>query len=161
MNVTATKSKEVVSVGGIINKGWTDGHGIIAAILLGLAVGYIYSWFIKRDIRIKMPDGVPSGVVSAFTALIPAAVVMFLSMLVYIFFKATTGASFFDWVYKVLQTPLQGVTDSLGGAILIPFSISFLWFFGIHGAAVIGGVMGGLYQANSLANGELFQKVLL
>jgi PTS system cellobiose-specific IIC component len=155
---TPDKSKTAVTVSGAITRGWTDGHGIIAAILLGLLVGYIYTWFISRDIRIKMPDGVPEGVVSAFTALIPAAVVMVVSVIIYILFKVTTGATFFDWIYKVLQYPMQGATDSLGGALLIPFMISFLWFFGIHGASVVSGVMTGLLQANSLANQDIVNK---
>jgi PTS system cellobiose-specific IIC component len=155
VTISSVTAKSGEKIGGVIPKTWTGGQGMIAAILIGLAVGYIYSWFITRDLRIKLPEGVPSGVVSAFTALIPAAVIMTLSMLVFIFFSVVTGKTFIEWIYSVLQIPLQGLTDSLGGALAIPFTISFLWWFGIHGAALIGGVMGPLLQANGLANQEL------
>ena len=35
---------------------------MIGVILCGLAVGCIYTWFLEKDIRIKMPAGVPAGV---------------------------------------------------------------------------------------------------
>lgn len=146
-----------ISVGSVLPKSWTGGKGMIAAILLGLITGYIYSWFIKRDIRIKMPDGVPPGVMSAFTALIPGFVIILVSMLIFIFFRVLTGETFMEWIYRVLQIPLQGLTDSLGGAVGIPFTISFLWWFGIHGSSLISGVMGSLLQANGLANQDLLK----
>ena len=52
-----TESGDVV--GGIINKGWTAGQGMVGAIIVGLIVGFVYCWFLKRNIRIKMPAGVP------------------------------------------------------------------------------------------------------
>lgn len=142
-------------IGGVIPKTWTGGKGMIAAILVGLLVGYIYSWFIKKGIRIKMPEGVPTGVANAFSALIPGLVIMVISMLLYIVFNVFAGKTFIEWVYEVLQIPLQGLTDSLGGAIAIPFLISLLWWFGIHGATVVMGVMGPICQANALSNQEI------
>lgn len=145
-------------IGGVIPKGWTGGKGMITAILVGLAVGYIFAWFLKRDIRIKMPEGVPTGVVTAFAALIPGFVVITGSMLIYIFFNVVAKKTAIEWIYAVLQIPLQGLTDSLGGAIGIPFVVSFLWWFGIHGASLVGGVMGSLLQANGIANQELVKQ---
>lgn len=149
-----TKSGEVV--GAVIPRAWTGGKGMITAILVGLAVGYIYSWFINRNIRIKLPDGVPEGVATAFSALIPGTVIVTLSFLFFIFCKVTTGQTFIEVVYKVLQIPLQGLTSSLLGALAIPFLISFFWWFGIHGAAIVGGVMGPILAANGLANQDAF-----
>lgn len=147
--------KTADKVGGIIPKGWTGGKGMITAILVGLIAGYVYSWFIKRDIRIKLPEGVPEGVVNAFASLIPGAVLITGSMLVYIALKVATGGTFVEWIYKVLQIPLQGITDSLGGAMAIPFAVSFLWWFGIHGSNLVGGVMSSILQANGLANQDV------
>ncbi|MCR6699565.1 PTS transporter subunit EIIC, partial [Escherichia coli] len=133
--------KHADKVQSVIPKAWTGGKGMIAALIIGVLTGYIYSWFLKRDIRIKLPESVPSGVLNAFSALIPGAVIITGSMLIFIFFNIVTGATALEWIYKVLQIPLQGITDSLGGAIAIPFVISFFWWFGVHGATLIGGVM--------------------
>ena len=49
---------------------------MIGAIIVGLIVPLVYCWFLKKNIRIKMPAGVPEGVTNAFSALIPAFVIL-------------------------------------------------------------------------------------
>ena len=145
-----SESGEIVS--NVIDKTWTAGQGMITAILIGLIVGWVYSWFMKHDIRIKMPAGVPEGVANSFTALIPALAIITGATLVYSFFKFVLDTTFIEAVYTVIQTPLQGMTDSLGGVILMTFLIPFLWWFGVHGSTIVGGIMGPLLGANALAN---------
>lgn len=144
------ESGEVVS--NVIDKTWTAGQGMITAIIIGLIVGWVYSWFMKHDIRIKMPAGVPDGVANSFTALIPGFVIIIGATLVYSFFKFVLDTTFIEAVYTVIQTPLQGMTDSLGGVLMMTFLIPFLWWFGVHGSTIVGGLMGSLLQANGLAN---------
>ena len=145
-----TESGEVVS--GVINKTWTAGQGMIGAIIIGLIVPVIYSWFLKNNIRIKMPDGVPDGVTNSFSALIPAMVILTGATILHGICALGFHTTFMEIIYKVIQTPLQGMTDSLGGAILMCFAGPFLWLFGVHGSTVVGGVMTGLLTANSLEN---------
>lgn len=140
------------AVGNVIPKAWTGGEGMVTAIIIGLIVGAVYSWFMEKNIKIKMPDGVPQGVANAFSALIPAAAIILGATVVYTFFNVAMNTTFIEWIYKVLQTPLQGATDSLGGALLMAFLIPFLWWFGIHGASIVGGVMGSLLLSNTTAN---------
>lgn len=138
---------------GVILKSWTGGQGMIAAIISGLMVGWIYSIFMNKKITIKMPAGVPEGVANAFSALIPGAVIIIGATVVYGLTVLTMGTTPIEWIYKVLQLPLQGLTDSFGGVLAIGFVIPFFWFFGIHGSTLIGdGIMGPLLLANSAAN---------
>ncbi|MGK4179413.1 PTS sugar transporter subunit IIC [Lapidilactobacillus dextrinicus] len=139
-----------------IDRDWLGGKGMIAAILIGLIVGIVYSWFLKKNITIKLPDQVPPNVASSFTALIPATVLITGFMLIYLFFDKVTHSTMTEWIYKAIQTPLQGLTDSFGGMLAIAFLVPFLWFFGVHGATIVGGIMGPLLQANALDN----QKIL-
>jgi PTS system cellobiose-specific IIC component len=152
INPSSLTTSKGETVSGIINKNWTGGQGMVTAIVVGLIVGAIYSWFLTKKITIKMPDGVPQGVANQFSALIPAAVIITGAMLVYIFFKVGLKTTFIEWIFKTLQTPLQGMSDSLGGIIVATLLVSVLWFFGVHGAAIVGGVMQGLWTANELAN---------
>ena len=145
-----TESGEVV--GGVINKTWTAGQGMIGAIIIGLVVGYVYAWFLKRNIRIKMPAGVPAGVANAFSALIPAGVIITGATVLHGIFSMGFHTTVTEAIYKAIQTPLQGMTDSLGGAILMCFLVPFLWVFGVHGSTIVGGIMSGLLQANTLEN---------
>lgn len=136
----------------VIPKAWTGGEGMVTAIIIGLLVGAIYSWFMKKDIRIKMPAGVPQGVANSFSALIPGAVMIVGATVVYTIFKYGMNTTFIEWIYKVIQTPLQGLSDSLGGVIVMCFLIPFLWWFGVHGSTIIGGVMDGILISNATAN---------
>lgn len=152
---TVTDAEAGVTIGNVINKTWTGGQGMIAAILVGLFVGWAYVWFLRRDIRIKLPEQVPANVANSFTALIPAAVIIVVSLVIYALFDALLNTTVVEWIYKVIQSPMQGVTDSLGGAIMIGFLVPFLWFFGVHGSTIVGGIMGPILQANSLENTEI------
>ncbi|MFV0560648.1 MAG: PTS sugar transporter subunit IIC [Enterococcus sp.] len=146
-----------VTIGNIIDKTWTGGQGMIGAILVGLFVGWGYTWFLKRDIRIKLPEQVPENVANSFTALIPAVVLITFGLIVYSLFDLFLNTTVIQWIYEVIQSPMQGVTDSLGGALMIGFLVPFLWFFGVHGSTIVGGIMGPILQANSLANTEILE----
>jgi PTS system cellobiose-specific IIC component len=139
-------------VTGVINKTWTSGQGMIGALIIGLLVGFCYSWFLKKNIRIKMPQGVPAGVSNAFSALIPGAAIILVATVLHGIATLGFQTTVMDAIYDVIQTPLQGMTDSLGGALLMCFAGPFLWVFGVHGSTVVGGIMGGLLRANGLAN---------
>lgn len=138
---------------GVILKAWTGGKGMVGAIACGLLVGWVYTIFMKKKITIKMPAGVPEGVANAFTALIPGAAIITGTAVIYAIFKGAFDTTPMEWIYKALQAPLQGMTDSFGGVVLMGFMIPFFWFFGIHGSTIIGdGIMGPMLLANSAEN---------
>lgn len=142
-------------IGGVIPKAFLGGRGMIASIIIGLAVGKIYSFVIKKKWTIKLPDSVPSGVSNAFTSLIPGFIIIFASFLTFIFFKVGFQKTFIEVIYDLIQTPLQGMTDSFAGVIMIPVLISLLWWCGIHGSGIIMGIMGPIVQANAMHNQSL------
>ncbi|PRR79323.1 PTS sugar transporter subunit IIC [Clostridium vincentii] len=139
-------------VTGVIPMTWTGGEGMVSAIIIGLLVGITYSWFLERKITIKMPAGVPQGVANSFAALIPAAVIILFSTFVFGFFKYVLNTTFIEFIYKTIQTPLQGMSDSLPGVIVIAFLIPFLWWFGVHGTTIVGGVTQGILLSNTASN---------
>lgn len=138
---------------GVILKDWTGGKGMIGAIAAGLLVGWIYSIFMNKKITIKMPDSVPEGVTNAFSSLIPGLVLVFGSGVIFAVCKLGFDKTPIEIIYTWLQAPLQGLTDSFGGAVAMGLLIPFLWFFGVHGSTIIGdAVMGPLLLANSADN---------
>ena len=141
-----------------LNKTWLAGQGMIGAIIAGLLSGLIYSIFMKKDIRIKMPAGVPDGVAAAFTGLIPAAVICTLFLVIYGIADAIGGVTPIELIYKWIQTPLQGVGDSLPGVLLFETLIPLLWFFGVHGATVVGSVAQPIALMNQADNAAIFQR---
>ena len=145
-------------VSGVIDAAWLGGKGMILAMLAGLLVGWSYSWFMKKDIRIKLPEQVPANVSDSFGALVPAFAITFVAMLIYALSVLTTDQTPIEWIYTLIQTPLQHATDGPLGVFLIAFLPVFIWWFGVHGATVIGGIMTPLLLANNADNLKLFQE---
>ncbi|MGN1293840.1 PTS sugar transporter subunit IIC [Weissella soli] len=142
---------------GVIDKAWLGGKGMIVAILVGLFVGWSYSWFLKRNITIKMPDQVPANVAASFTALIPGAAIVTVATIIYGIFKLGFQTTIVEWIYTVIQTPLQHATDGPLGVVVVAFIPVFLWFFGVHGATIVGGIMTPLLLANNADNLALYK----
>lgn len=148
--------KNVSHLTGFIDTSWLAGKGMVAAIIIGLITGWIYSWFVTHNITIKLPEQVPANVANSFIALIPAAVLVTGWMLVYMAFDHFAHTSMLQFIYNVIQTPLQGITDSFGGALIVPLLISFLWFFGVHGSSIVSGIMTAILLSNGTENAKLF-----
>lgn len=136
----------------VIAKDWTAGKGMICAIFIGLAAGYIYSFCVKKDWRIKLPDSVPSAVADSFSSLIPTAAVLITGGVVFAIFKFLGKTNFAEFIYSMIQTPLQGITDSLGGVIIMSIAMSLLWWCGIHGGSICGAILTPILQSNLASN---------
>lgn len=155
MNAISNEGVALQNVSGVIPKSWTGGQGMVTAILVGLLVGIIYSWFIHRKITIKMPESVPEGVSNAFSALIPGLVIVTLFTILYILCDILAGKTLTAIIYEILQVPMQSLSDSLGGIIAIMAFISIFWLFGLHGPNIVMGVMSPILTANVLANQKI------
>lgn len=154
--ISAAKAPTLLT--GFIDRTWLGGQGMIAAIIIGMITGWIYSWLIKKKITIKLPDQVPPAVAGSFVALIPAAVLTCLWLAVYAGFDKLAGTTMTEWIYHTIQTPLQGLSDSFGGILVMTILVPFFWFFGVHGSTLVGGIVGPILGANALQNAEIFKK---
>ena len=142
-----------------LDKTWLAGQGMIGAMIAGLLTGLIYSKFLQADIRIKMPEGVPDGVAAAFTGLIPAAAMLCGAVVIYGIVWTVSGVTPIELIYKYLQTPLQNVGGSMAGVATFTLLIPFLWWFGVHGATVVGSVSGTIATANLQTNQAIFDEL--
>ncbi len=136
-----------------------DAEGNAVSYVAGLLTGIAYSWFLKRDIRIKMPDGVPDGVAAAFTGLIPAAAILTGGILIYHVCLLVSGGTPIELIYKFLQAPLQSLGDTFVGVAILEGLVPFLWWFGVHGATVVNSVADPIATSNMLINQEIFDKL--
>lgn len=151
-NASKVDSASGVEVSSIIDKTWTSSQGMIGAILVAFYVGYLYCWFMDKDIRIKMPESVPQNISNSFSALIPAVAIIFSATVIYAFFDKVLSTTMIEWLYATIQKPLQGITDSLGGIIVISLTMPFLWFFGIHGTTIVNSIVVPFLRANYMDN---------
>ncbi|MFC4651935.1 PTS sugar transporter subunit IIC [Lactococcus nasutitermitis] len=151
-----TKVSTAWQVSGVIDRQWLGGKGMVLSIIVGLLVGFIYTGFMRRNITIKMPEQVPANVAASFTALIPAGAIITMGGILNGICVLAGKTTFVELVYKWIQTPLQHVTDGPVGVFVIAFMPVFIWWFGVHGATIIGGIMGPLLQANAADNAYVY-----
>ncbi len=138
--------------------------GIFMALICAILGVWLFCYAYKKGWTIKMPKGVPPAVTDSFAALVPSAIVMAAAFLIRIGFSFTEFGTMQDFIVAFLQTPLQGLGDTLGANALYSFMCTFLWFFGINGPAVCNSVyfIGNVLTAQQLlafeagvANSEL------
>lgn len=126
--------------------------GMFVGIIVGLVVAKLYSWFIKNNVTIHMPDSVPSFVEKSFSSIIPFFAITFIMALVSWGFSFTSYGSVHNLVYSVLQVPIQQIGGSVGGVMVAYALIGLFWWFGIHGKAIIFGVYAPIIQTMTIEN---------
>lgn len=151
MPTSMTDEASGVVVSSVVPMDWIGSKGMVGGILIAYFVGIVYSWFLKRNITIKMPDGVPPNVATAFTSLIPGAAIITISAVLFGIFKSN-DTTMIEAIYTTIQTPMQGMTDSVGGVIAMAILNPFLWLFGVHGSSIVSGVITPMLQANMAEN---------
>ena len=109
----------------------------------------------KNHLGIKMPEAVPGGVVRAFEALTPGMILFTTAAVIYGITHFAFNTTFPELIFKLIQVPLQGLSDTILGGTIIASLQSILFWAGIHGPNVVGGVVSPLLIANSLDNQHL------
>ncbi|SDY00299.1 PTS system, cellobiose-specific IIC component [Evansella caseinilytica] len=135
---------------------WTGSQGLFVGVLTALVVTELFRLLYQSKFTIKMPEGVPSGVVKSFRALIPAAVILLLVSGLQMFIAALTDGSIHELVFTVIQQPLQALGNTLPAALTITFLNQLLWFFGLHGTNILGPVIDSIYLPLLEENISLF-----
>ncbi len=144
-----------VMVGNVIPKEWAGGNGVITAVFVAFLTSYVYVYCEKHRLKIRMPESVPGGVARAFEALIPAIILFTVAAAAFGICHYMGATTVPELIFKVIQTPLQGLSDSLGGGTVIVGLQSILFWAGIHGPNVVGGVANPVLLANSLDNQQI------
>lgn len=52
----------------------------------------------------------------------------------------------------MVQTPLQGITDSFWGVVIMAMIMSLLWWVGVHGGNICGAILSPILQSNMADN---------
>lgn len=112
----------------------------------------------NKNWTIKLPDSVPPAIATPFLSIIPALVALYVVAVFTYGFNKLTDSLLIDWIYKTLQTPLLGMSQSFGAIVLIALLNKLFWFFGIHGGNVMALIMEGVFDVALLANLDAYQK---
>ncbi|MBO9129963.1 PTS cellobiose transporter subunit IIC [Bacillus sp. 165] len=153
----AEGATQAVIVGGAIPVALMGSKGLFVAMILAVLSTEIYRYIIQKKIIIKMPATVPPAVSRSFTALIPGFFVIVVVWIIRLIFEHTHFGSIHNVIGDVLYDPLSKLGASLFGAIVAVILIQLLWSCGIHGAAIVGGVMGPIWLSLMDENRMAFQ----
>lgn len=143
---------------GAISASSFEAQSLFMAIITALIVSEIYAFLIKRNVRIKMPESVPSFVSSQFSAVVPAFIIVLMFLIIKLLFELTPYGDLTTFILHTLQQPLLGFGSSFIGVIVASLFNSFFWFFGIHGTAVVGAVMDPIWFQAQFQNLEVFKQ---
>nr|WP_217587801.1 PTS sugar transporter subunit IIC [Lentibacillus saliphilus] len=124
---------------------WLGTQGLFVAIILALVLTELFRLLVNSKFTIKMPEGVPEGVVKSFKSLLPATVILLGVGIFQAVWAALIDISVFEMIFKIIQEPLQALGNTLPAALLIAFLNHILWFFGLHGTNILGGVIEPIY----------------
>lgn len=112
-------------------------EGIIVAIILSILIGVFYVKLSKnKRLTIKLPDSVPSMVSSSIEPLIIGIIIFIAVFIVRAIFDFSPFNNVFDFINKLITTPLMHVGGSPLTLILVFALSNILFTFGIHPAAI-------------------------
>lgn len=131
--------------------------GMFVAMFGSFLAAWLYCYFTKKHWTIKMPDQVPPAVANSFAALIPACLTLLVFLLISIVFTFTPYGNVHDFIYNVIQAPLQSLGDSLGATIIAIFCVQLLWWFGLHGQIIVNSVLDPIWNALMFEQVDAFQ----
>lgn len=121
---------------------YTGSAGLFGAIISLIISVEIYTWFIRKNIVIKMPENVPPAVAKSFVALIPTLALMTGTLIVRLILENTSLQNVHELLKVILTTPLKTLVGSWWGLAIIIAVIQLFWIAGLHGSTIILGMIG-------------------
>ena len=121
---------------------YTGSAGLFGAIISSIISVEIYSWFIRKNIVIKMPENVPPAVAKSFVALIPTLALITGTLIVRLILENTSLQNVHELLKVILTTPLKTLVGSWWGLAIIIAVIQLFWIAGLHGSTIILGMIG-------------------
>lgn len=151
MTVTPYSVGEAYAVGA----NWLGGANIISGIIIGLVVAEMFTFIVRRNWVIKLPDSVPASVSRSFSALIPGFIILSI-MGIISWALSNYGSNFHQIIMDTISTPLASLGSVVGWAYVI--FVPLLWFFGIHGSLALTALDSGIMTPWALENISIYQQ---
>lgn len=114
---------------------YLDAKGIFTAIIVAIGCVEIMQFLLKKNIRFKLPQGVPPAISSSFDAIIPLFLCVIVFYALSLFVQNISGELLPSMIMSILAPAISGL-DSLWGICLITMIAQVFWFFGLHGASI-------------------------
>jgi PTS system cellobiose-specific IIC component len=113
--------------------------GMLIGIIIAIVTVKVFKTVVVKNITIKMPAGTPPFVSNSFAALIPSFIIVVIALIIRLIFAVTPFGDAFNFIYKILQSPLQTlVGQNIWSIILLTSIASFVFSLGIHSGFITG-----------------------
>lgn len=139
----------------MIDISYLGSKGLFVAIILGVSVSALYCFLSSKNLKLKFPDSVPPMVSDAFGPTIIAMIIVLVLLVCKALFQLLPGGNLFDFIVNVVSQPLMAMAATPLSLILFYTFSNFLWFLGIHPAALNGIWLPILFSAGA-ANTQAF-----
>ncbi len=121
--------------------------GVFAALIVGVATTEAYRFLIRKNLIIKMPEGVPPMVSQAFAALIPTFIIATVWWSIRFIFNIDLPTIIMNAFKPLIQAGDTSIT-----VITATFLNRILWSAGIHGGTVVSSVAAPIWSNMNLVN---------
>lgn len=133
-----------ISVGGF------GASGMFTTFVIGIIVAEVMHFCDKHNIDIKMPAGVPAGIASSFSSILPMTV-----LFVFFWFLRIIIGFDLNGFLKSILSPILILSDTWYAVLLVGLVLMLCWSVGIHGGSMtVQGVMYAFLVANIALNVE-------
>lgn len=136
---------------GTISTQYFSGQGIFTALICAIYSTEVYAFLKRKNITIRLPEQVPTGVARSFEVLIPVLAIILTLHPLNLFIESETGMILPQAIMSLVK-PLVSASDSLPAILISLFICQVLWFAGIHGALIVTGIMNPFWMANLAEN---------
>ena len=136
---------------GSISTQYFSGQGIFTALICAIYSTEVYAFLKRKNITIRLPEQVPTGVARSFEVLIPVLAIILTLHPLNLFIESETGMILPQAIMSLVK-PLVSASDSLPAILISLFICQVLWFAGIHGALIVTGIMNPFWMANLAEN---------
>lgn len=122
--------------------------GLFTAIIASIFTVEVVRFCIKRNLVIKMPNGVPTSVINSFAALVPGAIVIVVAWILKVGLNFDINKAL-QWVFS----PIGYFAGDTVLSVIVPILlITIVWIFGIHGMIIATPILYPFWYENLNAN---------
>ncbi|MDW6004932.1 PTS sugar transporter subunit IIC [Vibrio mangrovi] len=138
---------------GKLSASYLGGTGIFSTIIVAIYVTELTRFLKEHNIGIKMPEQVPDKIRQSFNLLVPAVFVILTIYPANLILQSQFDMLLPGAIMAIFK-PLISASDTLPAILLATFIAHILWFAGIHGAAIVAGIMAPFFLYNLGMNQE-------
>lgn len=135
---------------GAISVGYFGPTGLVVAMLSSVWMTKLYIFLDRKNIKLKLPDSVPSYVGESFGAIAPMLIVTFVCWILRTILNVDVVA-----LIQLVMSPIQGTVEALPFYLSMSLLSTLLWFCGLHGANLTSPIttplVGGFLAENAAA----------